>query len=247
MTDLSAELNEIERRLQDGVYRPGPWSRFLDTASRRSRAERVAVAQQVSRVSDKLHQTNHPQTFPFSTGLALELLATAAGLVLLEAGLKLPSAVVLLGSALVLSITFQPLIKLAVGHALGVRYSYFYLWSIKRRSRTLYLEPRFKMQYGTYLGASRWRRVLLHLSGAVGSPFALWWVAVRAEGISTLASAICEGLFFFLASVELLLFLGGLAGVRRLGPVGLVGLTSPGGAGYELRESVRSYRGHGTP
>jgi hypothetical protein len=198
-------------------------------------------------VSDKLHQTNHPRTFPFSTGLVLELLATAVGLVLLEAGLRRPSAGVLFGSALVLTITFQPLFKLAVGYALGVRYSYFYLWTIRRRSRTLYVEPRFKMQYGTYLAASRWRRVLLHLSGAVGSPFALWWVAVRAEGISPLASAICAALFFLLASFELLLFLLGLAGVRRLGPLGLVGLTSPGAAGYELRESMSSTAGHSTP
>ena len=99
-------------------------------------------------------------------------------------------------------------------------------------------EPRFKMRYGTYLSAERWRRVLLHLSGTVGSPLAFWRVALRTEEALPGASATCRALFLLLVAVQVLTFSLGIAGVRRLGPLGAVRHTSGGAAAYELREAM---------
>jgi hypothetical protein len=118
-----------------------------------------------------------------------------------------------------------------VGYLVGVRYSHFFVFGI---------EPRFKMCYGTYLSADPWRRVLLHLFGTVGSPFALWWVAVRAEATLPGASSICWALFLLFVGIQVMAFLLGIAGVRRLGPLGAVRHTSGGAAAYELRDALLS-------
>ena len=123
--------------------------------------------------------------FPFWVGLVLEAIGTAAGVALLQLGLARAHTGLAIASSIILTITLQPPIKLAAGYLLGVRYSHFFFFGI---------EPRFKMRYGTYLSAERWRRVLLHLSGTVGSPLAFWWVALRTEATLSRASAICWGL-----------------------------------------------------
>jgi len=228
--ELGRALGRIESQLDEGLYRPGPWAKFLRAAEGRPRPERLMLADQASRVSDKLHRRGHPLAFSFWMGLSLELIATVVALMLLEAGLRGPSGGCVLAAAIVLTVTLQPLIKLAVGHLLGVRYSYFYIWG--------YYEPRFKMRYGTYLCADRWRRVLLHLSGTVGSPLAFWWVSVRAAEAVPRVSAICEGLFWLLVGVQVLTFLLGISGVRRLARVGWV--TSGGAVARELRASRSS-------
>ena len=156
---------------------------------------------------------------------------TAIGVALLEVGLDRLSTAVVIASSVILTIALQPLVKIAVGFFIGVRYSHFFFFGI---------EPRFKMRYGTYLNAERWGRVLLHLSGTIGSPFALWWVATRAEGVVPRAATVCEALFLLVVAIQVVTFALGLAGMRRLGPIGLVRHTSGGGAAYELRESSSS-------
>jgi len=227
---LSTALDRIQSQLDEGTYRPGPWAEFLRAAEGRPRAERLTLADQASRVSDKLHRRGHPLTFSFRTGLSLELIATVVALTLLEVGLRSPSGGFVLAAAIILTVTLQPLLKLAIGHLLGIRYSYFYIWG--------HYEPRFKMRYGTYLCAERWRRVLLHLSGTVGSPLAFWWVSVRAAEVLPRVSAICEGLFWLLVGVQVLTFLLGISGVRRLARVGW--LTSGGAVARELRALTSS-------
>jgi hypothetical protein len=228
--ELRTELDRIESQLDEGTYRPGPWAKFLRAAEGRPRAERLVLADQASRVSDKLHRRGHPLAFSFRRGLSLELVATALALVLLEAGLSAASGGFVLAAVIILMITLQPLIKISAGHLLGIRYSYFYIWG--------YYEPRFKMRYGTYLCAERWRRVLLHLSGTVGSPLACWWVSVLAAEALPRVSAICEGLFWLLVAVQVLAFLLGISGVRRLARVGWI--TSGGAVARELRASTSS-------
>ena len=188
------------------------------------------LADQASRVSDELHRRRHPLTFSFWRGLSLELIATVVAVTLLEVGLRGPSGGFVLAAAIILTVTLQPLLKIAVGHLLGIRYSYFYIWG--------HYEPRFKMRYGTYLCAERWRRVLLHLSGTVGSPLAFWWVSVRAAQVLPRVSAICEGLFWLLVGVQVLAFLLGISGVRRLARVGWI--TSGGAVARELRAFMSS-------
>ncbi len=223
--ELGAALDRIESQLDAGAYRPGPWAKFLRAAEGRPRAERLKLADRASRVSDKLHRRRHSRALSFRSGLWLELIATAVAVALLEAGLRGPSGGFVLAAAVILTVTLQPLIKLAIGTLLGIRYSYFYIWAR--------YEPRFKMRYGTYLCAERWQRVALHASGTVGSPLAFWWVSVRAAEVVPRVSAICEVLFWLLVGVQVLTFLLGISGVRRLAQVGWV--TSGGAVARELR------------
>ena len=227
-SDLSEMLRQIEAELDDGAYQPGPWAGFIRVARQRPKAERLALAAHVTRVSDKLHRRKHALRFPVWVGLAFEAAGTAIGVSFLQAGLDRRSTGLVLASAVILTITLQPLVKIAVGYLMGVRYSHFFFFGI---------EPRFKMRYGTYVSAERWGRVLLHLSGTVGSPLAFLWVATRAEGVVPRASTVCEVSFLLLVGVQVVTFLLGLAGIQRLGPLGLVRHTSGGGAAYELRES----------
>ena len=63
-----------------------------------------------------------------------------------------------------LALTGQPLVKVTLGLLLGVRYAYAYLW---------YVEPRFKIRYSTYIALTPRRRVLLNLTGSIGTPLVL--------------------------------------------------------------------------
>lgn len=224
-------LRKIEEELDDGSYRPGPWDKFLRVARRQPKATRLALAPDVTRVSDKLHQRRHPARYSFRAGLVFEAVGTAAGVGLLELGLGRAHTGLVIISAVILTITLQPSIKIAMGCLVGVRYSHFFFFGV---------EPRFKMRYGTYLSAEPWRRVLLHLSGTVGSPLAFWWVALRAEETLPRASAICWAFFLLFVAIQVMAFVLGIAGVRRLGPLGAVRHTSGGAAAYELRQEGRS-------
>jgi hypothetical protein len=221
----------IEEELDAGRYRAGPWAEFLKSARGQPKETRLALAADVTRVSDKLHQSKHPTRFPFWVGLIFEAVGMAAGFAMLEAGLARAHGGLVIASAVVLTIALQPPIKIAVGALMGVRYSHFFFFGV---------EPRFKMRYGTYLSAERWQRLLLHLAGTVGSPLAFWWVALRAAETLPRASAVCWVLFLLLVAVQVMTFLLGIAGVRRLGPLGAVRHTSGGAAAYVLRDSVSS-------
>jgi hypothetical protein len=228
MDGLHAELEAIERALDEGLYRSGPWERFVRRARQRPRGERRALAADVSRVSAKLHHRGGRRTVSVGAGVALELAATAAGGALLAAGLRLASnAAVLLAGAIWIT-TFEPLVKIAVGLALGVRYDYAYLRAG---------EPRFKMRYGTYLAAPRLARISFHLSGTVGSPLAAWLVGGIAGPSLPASGAICFAAFWVLLGVNVVVFGAAVLGRRRLGPLRL-GIASGGAAGTELREAL---------
>jgi len=229
-SDLRETLDEIERDLDQGCYRPGPWARLLAVAVGQPKAARLALAEDVSRVSDKLHQRKHATRFPFWVGMVFHAVGTAAGVGILEVALERAHTGLAITASIILTVALQPPLKIAVGYLTGIRYSHFFFFGI---------EPRFKMRYGTYLSSERWVRVLLHLSGTVGSPFAFWWVAIRTEEVLPRASVICWALFLLLVAVQVSTFLLGIAGVRRLGPLGAVRHTSGGAAASELREAVR--------
>jgi hypothetical protein len=229
MSDLTERLDDIERRLDDGTYLPGPWAGFLRDAGRRDRAERKSLTEDVSRISDKLHRRKHPVTVSLRVGLLIELAGMAVGLIVLELGLRRPCPGCVLVAAAILAVTWQPLLKVATGYLLGIRYSYLYMSGV---------EPRIKMQYGTYLAASRWRRVALHLAGTVGSPLAFWWVAVRATRDLPEVAGICWLLCWILVAVQIVLFVVVLAGARRGGPLGGAHLSSGGSIARELRPTA---------
>ena len=65
---------------------------------------------------------------------------------------------------ILLAMGHQPSIKITVGTVMGVRDSYVYLW---------YVEPRFKMQFGTCQERSHGKKLALPLAGSVGTTAAL--------------------------------------------------------------------------
>jgi len=229
MDDLRDELLVIERTLDAGLYRPGPWERFLRQAQQRPRSERQALAADVSRVSEKVHRRGGPRTVSVAAGVGLELAATAVGGLFLALGIHLASNVGVLLAGAIWITTFEPLVKVVVGFALGIRYDYAYLRGG---------EPRFKMRYGTYLAAPRATRIALHLSGTIGSPLAAWLVGRIAGPFLSLSGTICCVAVWVLIAINVVLFGAALAGLRRLGPVRL-GISSGGVAGAELREALQ--------
>jgi hypothetical protein len=228
MSHLQDTLREIEARIDAGSYRPGPWGRFLQEAGDRPVRERQSLSEDVSRVSDKLHGLKDPAKMDAERALAFEVLATLAALALLAIGLRGGSTGSVAVATAVLAMTLQPLLKTSVGAALGVRYSYAYLWKV---------EPRFKMRYGTYLAATRWKRATLHAAGCFGTPFALWMVAVLTQHGMAGVSAVCEGLLTLALVAQAALFVLAFVGFERVGPFGPLRLTSAGGAGHELQRS----------
>lgn len=229
MNDLTERLDEIERQLDEGTYRQGPWASLVEAARLRDQAERRRLIEDVSRVSDKLHGRKHPDRLPLGIGLSLELLGALIGLGLVELGLRRMSSGAVLVAGLVLAVTWQPLLKVVAGYLLGVRYSYVYLLGV---------EPRVKMRYGTYLAASRRRRVALHLSGMLGSPLALWWVAVRATRDLPHTATVCWTLGWILVAVEVATFVIVISGARRSGPLRFAHFSSGGSAAAELRSAA---------
>jgi len=224
---LHERLAAIDRALDHGEYQSGQWTAFLEAARGAPRAMRSALARDVTRVSSKLHRRRPLHTCSAALGYALEIAATAVGGALLWLGATANLGVAAVAGLLVWITTFEPLLKVIVGWLLGVRYEYAYLFGI---------EPRFKMQYGTYLAASRPARIGLQLSGCVGSPLATvlvdWLMPPRVSFVHVVA----EVLFWILVAVNAAFFLGGLCGIRRVGRLPL-SASSGGAAGVELRES----------
>ena len=125
------------------------------------------------------------------------------------------------------AIAFQPLVKVATGTALGVGHDYAYLHGI---------EPRFKMRFGSYLAEPRWKRILLHLSGTVGTPLGVMLVAMAAGAKLPVSALICWAAFWIAVAINLVSLVAATLGVRRLGPF-RADDSSGGAAGIELREA----------
>jgi hypothetical protein len=163
---------------------------------------------------------------PFERAVAFEILASLGGLAILTVAASTGSAVAFVAAAVCLVVTLQPLLKVATGLAFRLAFAYAYLWGV---------EPRFKLKYGTYLAAPRWKRVSYHVSGMLGSPFAWLIVAVVARPSHPTLS----GVLWWLAVVHMVFIVGqfllAVAGVRRVPLIGLLRLGSGGAAGWELR------------
>ncbi|NJP05457.1 MAG: hypothetical protein HC837_07465 [Chloroflexaceae bacterium] len=227
MEDLMTLLQQVETQLDQKTYQPGAWQAFLRTARRQPRVARQAIRDDVSRVSEKLHLRGGRRTMPVKTALILEGAVTAGGVLLLVTGLARSSPVLVLAAAGTLSFTAQPLIKTTLARLLGVRYAYAYLQ---------YIEPRFKMHYGTYLASPRWKRVLVQLGGTPGSPLAFALVGIVSSRRTPQAASICGKLAWLTVVLQVFPFSAGLLGVHSLGPLKITTGTSAGAAAHELRE-----------
>ncbi len=228
LPELYKRLETIEDEVDAGRYRPGPWEALLRDLRERPRAERDEIAAAVARVSRKLHLRAGRRTIEVWSAIALELAATIAGAVALIVAFATGSNLIAIVSASIWATTFQPLIKFACGRALGVRYDYAYLWG---------LEPRLKMDFGSYLAAPRAARIMLHLSGTIGSPLAVWIVWLLLPPGMMLAKILCWYGMWVLIAINVVTLVVGLAGIRRVGGFRLRD-SSSGAAAFELREAA---------
>ncbi|MFT7685884.1 MAG: hypothetical protein ACI9FB_001229 [Candidatus Azotimanducaceae bacterium] len=222
---MKTELLKIEAQLNEGTYRIGQWQKLVRKLDEAPKSTREELVDSISRVSRKLHGRNGFRKVPFAPAFLLEwVIFLIAVSCLTSNNLALDiTACVLLGA------TLQPIMKVTTGLLLGLRYDYAFLW---------YFEPRFKMNFGSYLSLDRFQRVFLHSMGSVGTPIALWvgydqlyphigWLGWLALLGCILTSIMQVGAF----AAEWL-------GVRSIGPFRLSQLTSPATAAFELKNNI---------
>jgi len=231
---LRAQLLEVEKAIDVGAYQPGPWDRFIRAARNQPPEVRAALADDAGRVSRKLHLRNGRATMPVERAILWESSATIIGAVLLAAGVGWKSNVLAMLGALTWTATFEPLVKVAIGATLGMNFDYAYLEGS--------FEPRFKISYGVYLARPRWARILFHLAGVVGSPLGIYLAGTLLAPLLPMSAKICDVIFWIENAVNLLAFIGGISGRRKLGPV-RVAISSGGVAGAELRDAFTVARG----
>jgi hypothetical protein len=227
-SQLRDRISAIEQSLDGNCYRPGPWDSVVRAARGLDREARMELAGDLSRVSRRLHQRHHWRTLNFSTALFIEFALAVTGCILLIFAVRYDSNLLVLLAAALLSVAFQPLIKVTTGLLLGVSYDYAYLYHV---------EPRFKMTYGKYLAAPRWARIMLHLAGTIGSPLGVWLPTVFASRHLLAAICVCWAFFWLFVLINLASFLVVLSGIYRIRGFRL--LDSSGGmAALELREAL---------
>jgi hypothetical protein len=226
--EIRDRIAEIERQIDENRYHPGPWDRLLKDARALPRDERAALKEEISRVSGKLHRRDGKSTVSLMTGLIAECALSLLGGVLILFALHDHSNLLAIVAAGIWTMTFQPLVKIAVGYLLGVEYEYAYLYNF---------EPRFKMRFGDYLAAPRWARIVLHLAGTIGSPLGAWLAMVCLPTDLGVAIVVCWVIFWVVVAVNVAGFIVALAGVRKLGPM-KASASSGGVAALELREAL---------
>ena len=226
--ELRRRLEAIEEDVETGRYRPGPWEALLRSLRSRPSAERQQIAEGVGRVSRKLHLRVSRRTIDINVAIVLELAATLLGGLVIVLAISLVSNVIALIGAVIWITTFQPLVKFGCGRAVGVRYDYAYLYGV---------EPRLKMDYGSYLASSRAARIVLHLSGMVGSPLAAWFIANVLPPEMGLAKKLCWYAMWALITTNVVTLVVGLLGFRRIGGFRMRD-SSSGAAASEMREGL---------
>ena len=226
--ELRRRLEAIEEDVETGRYRPGPWEALLRSLRSQPSAERQQIAEGVGRVSRKLHLRVSRRTIDINVAIVLELAATLLGGLVIVLAISLVSNVIAIIGAVIWITTFQPLIKFGCGRAVGVRYDYAYLYEV---------EPRLKMDYGSYLASSRAARIVLHLSGMVGSPLAAWFIANVLPPEMGLAKKLCWYAMWALITTNVVTLVVGLLGFRRIGGFRMRD-SSSGAAASEMREGL---------
>jgi hypothetical protein len=226
--ELRKRLTEIEHSIDAGTYRPGPWERLIREIRGQPDDVREALAGDISRVSRKLHMRGGRRTASVANGMTRELAATAVGAILLGSARSSSFDVAAIIAMLIWVTTFQPILKVCVGLALGVGYEYAFLHGI---------EPRFKMKFGTYVAAPRWKRIALHAFGMIGSALAAIIVALIADTELPTAAVVSWVVLWVVIAINLIALLAGALGIRRVGPVRTTD-SSGGAAGIELREAL---------
>lgn len=225
MSSVNEQIEAIERALGEDRYRVGGWQRLIAAVEVLPREERRALASRLSELSDQLHARHGFVKIPFAPAYAIEWGLLVAGVLLMVRGGD--SAVLSIAGVVALMLCMQPLVKVTVGLILGVRYSYAYLW---------FIEPRFKMRYGTYLALRTGSRVVVQLAGSVGSPFAAGLAYLLVNPDQAFVATGCLWLFWLMVLVFVVTLLAEWFGVRKVGSFRLSLLTSPATAAAEIRK-----------
>jgi hypothetical protein len=71
--ELRVRLDAIERDIDAENYRPGPWDRLIADIRSEPDSTRSALAEDISRVSRKLHLRSGRRTIPLASAIAIEL------------------------------------------------------------------------------------------------------------------------------------------------------------------------------
>jgi len=191
-------------------------------------ANRREVADDLTRVSRKLHERGK-RTFPVTTTYRAEIAFAAVGLLVLIVGAYQQSNLLVILAALIWTTAFQPLIKVGVGQLLGIGYEYAYLYGV---------EPRFKMRFGEYIAQPRYARLVLHLSGMIGSPIGAWLPILFINPSMTFAIDVCWTIFWVLVAINIGSFIAMVTGLaQKAGGLRLAD-GSGGSAAIEVREAL---------
>ena len=218
---IAHELQKVEAALDTQSYRTGDWQRCLKTLDSLHPRDVPALKGALTRISNKRHSINGYPQAPAWVGFCLEYFALlSATLAVTTDGL-----LVRLAGVVLLALSLQPALKISTGVLLGVRYAYVYLW---------YFEPRFKMQFGSYLCLPRWRKLMLQTAGSLGTPIALlvgWRTTMDAPMVSSLLLAAA----IIVTLMQIAAFTAVWVGFRKVGPFVLSNLTTPARLAQELQ------------
>jgi hypothetical protein len=225
---IRERLAAIEQLIGTGQYRPGPWDSLLRDVRMLPQADRAALADDLSRVSRELHRRHRYFTIPFTAAFAGEIALAILGAIALILGLRDESNLLVIASAAIWSVAFQPLVKVTTGLMLGIGYDYAYLY---------HWEPRFKTAYGKYLAAPRAARIGFHLAGMIGSPLGLWLPTLWTNSHLTVACYVCRIFFWIIVAINIGTLLPALAGIRKIGGFRFRD-SSAGLAALEIREAL---------
>jgi hypothetical protein len=224
MTAIAQQIDEIEQALSENRYKVGSWQKLLQAVEALGQEERTAVSESISELGNKLHQRHGFIRMPFIAGFLIEIILMAIGTYILVMGSE--SFLLVLAGSLALILSMQPFLKILTGLVLGVRYAYVFVF---------YVEPRFKMQYGTYLCLTPIQRIAFHTSGVIGTPLAMLVAIQMLQGHEM---AIFWGwvLFWGAVALQLVPFLAELAGLKKVGPFRLAVLTGAATVAAEIKK-----------
>jgi hypothetical protein len=158
----------------------------------------------------------------------VEALVAIIGGILIASGIARESSLLAVIGMLLWVGSFEPLLKVGVGTALGIEYDYAYLYGGA--------EPRFKMKFGTYLALAPFRRALVQFAGTLGSPLGALTAARLCADMLPNARIISLIAFWLLVIINLGGLIAELARVRRIGAMRL-----PPGSANELVTELRCW------
>jgi hypothetical protein len=141
----------------------------------------------------------------------LEAIAGNIGGVLVASAILKSSTVAAIVGMILWVVSFEPLLKLSTGTALGVKYEYAYLYGG--------VEPRFKMNFGSYLAISPFKRAIVQVSGMIGAALGALIAASLFDGTLPTAHVVALIVFWLTVLANLADLVAGITGIRRIGPI----------------------------